>query len=349
MTASAPASPGLAAPNGMLPDLALYLEATAKQFHACIGEVTHTFNLTEPNAAVHLQYVKFDPTNGEPKFDVLARVLAQHVVRYSLSVSTRDRMLKHIGDPNEGDLAFKARDYFRKIENAGEVGELLLFFLLEAAFSAPQVVCKMELKTNSNDEVKGADGIHVRWDVDHNHLDVFLGESKLYGDVGEALTSVFDSITEFYDLGRLDEELHLVTAHFKHVNADLQDAITKFLNRGSAEDTCHVVHACLVGFDWKEYKHLLSDKREEFFRQFEDYYRKYAPTIERMLNHRFAGCKHKHVSFKFLFLPFKEVNEFRHAFYRALLGMDVPYLERKNPAKPVPAAAPAKTSDTTKS
>ncbi len=349
MSASAPnAVPAPPAPKGVLPDLAAYLEATRRQFEACIGEVTHTFNLSEPKATVHLQYVKFDATNGEPKFDLLAKVLAKHVVRFSLSVSTRDRMLKDVDDPNEGDLVFKARDYFRKIETSGEVGELLLFFLLEAAFSAPQVVCKMELKTNPKDEVKGADGVHVKWDVDDDHLDVFLGESKLYGDIGEALSSVFGSITEFYDLGRLDEELHLVTAHFKHVDADLQDAITKFLNRGSTEDTCHVVHACLVGFDWDDYKHLLGEKREEFFKEFENYYRKYAPAIEKMLNHRFAGCKHKHVSFKFLFLPFKEVNEFRRAFYRALLGADVPYLDRTKPPKPSPAGTPANASDATK-
>ncbi|MGB7158785.1 MAG: DUF1837 domain-containing protein [Tepidisphaeraceae bacterium] len=227
-----------------------------------------------------------------------------------------------------------------KIEDAGEVGELLLFFLLEAAFGAPQVVCKMELKTNPQDEVKGTDGIHVKWDVTDDHLDVFLGESKLYGDIVKALTSVFESITEFYDLGRLDEELHLVTAHFKHVGEDLQTAITRFVNRESPEGECHIVHACLIGFDWDQYALLLGDKRNEFFNQFEDYYRKYAPAIEKMLNYRFDGCKHKHVSFKFLFLPFKEVNEFRHAFYRALLGVDVPYADRTKPVKKGDATKP---------
>jgi hypothetical protein len=217
----------------------------------------------------------------------------------------------------------------------------LLFFLLEAAFGAPQVVCKMELKTNPRDEVKGMDGIHVKWDVHDDHLDVFLGESKLYGDIGKALTSVFDSITEFYDLGRLDDELHFVTAHFKHVDADLQDAIGKFVNRESPEGQCHIVHACLVGFDWDKYKLLLGTKRENFFRQFEDHYRSYAPAIERMLNHRFDGCKHKHVTFKFLFLPFRDVMEFRHVFYRALLGVDIPRVDRsKKPAEAGDATKP---------
>lgn len=329
-----PATPPL--PKGVLPDLARYLEASAQSLQACIAEVTHPFNLTEPKATVHLQYVKFDPTNGEPKFDLLAKALRRHVVRYALSTSTRRKMKKDIGDLDEGDLFVKARDYFRKLEDAGEVGELLLFFLLEAAFAAPQVACKMELKTNPGDEVKGADGLHVKWDVKDEHLDVFVGESKLYGDLGAALTSVFKSITEFYDENRLDEELHLATAHFKHVDEQLRDEIAKLINRGSPEANCHIVHACLIGFDWEEYKLLQqADKREAFFRQFEDSYRSYAPKIEKMLNYRFDGCKHKHVSFKFLFLPFKDVNEFRHAFYRELLGADVEYRERGKAAKGV--------------
>jgi len=325
--------PSQSAHKGILPVLAAYLEASSKQLQSCISECVHPFSLTEPKATVHLQYVKFDPANGEPKFDVLAKVLAKHVVRFSLSLSTREQIKKSIEDPDEGDLFLRARDYFRKIEDAGEVGELLLFFLMEAAFGAPQVVCKMELKTNSGDEVKGADGIHVKWDSNDDHLDVFLGESKLYGDISSALTSIFKSITEFYDLGRLDEELHLVTAHFKHIDKNLQDIITSFINRASPDSSCHVIHACLVGFDWSDYKLLLGDKRQEFFIQFEDHYRRYAPSIEKMLNSRFKSCTHKHVSFKFLFLPFKDVMEFRHAFYRALLGVDVPTLNRSRATK----------------
>jgi hypothetical protein len=328
MSTSVPTSPSPITPKGILPNLATYLQASAKQLKACIGEVTHTVTLTEPKATVHLQYVKFDAANGEPKFDVLAKVLAKHIVRFTLSASTRERMLHEIDDPDEGELFMKARDYFKKVENSGDVGELLLFFLLEAAFEAPQVVCKMELKTNPRDEVKGADGIHVKWDVADDHLDVFLGESKLYDSISDALTSVFTSITDFYDLDRRDEELHLVTAHFKHTDKNLQDAITTYLNRESTEGACHIIHACLVGFDWPKYRLLLGDTREEFFREFEEHYRHYAPNIQNMLNDRFAECKHKHVSFKFLFLPFRDVNEFRHAFYRILLGVDVPYVDR---------------------
>lgn len=309
--------------RGMLPDLVKYLEASRAKFQTCVAEIKHDVKLDEPKATVHLQYIQFDRTNAEPKFDLFAKVLAKHIVSYTLSVRTRNQMKASIENEDEGELFIKARDYFRKIESAGEVGELLLFFLLEAALGAPQVVCKMELKTNPKDEVKGADGIHVLWDERDGHLDVFLGESKLYADISKALSSVFESLTEFYDLGRLDEELHLVTSHFKHVDSDFQNAVLRFVNRETTDQECHIVHACLIGWNWSRYKELVTGMREEFFKQFDEHYAKYVPTIEKMLNERFAGCKHKHITFKFLFLPFRSVGEFRRAFYKELCGVDI--------------------------
>ena len=306
-------------------NLANYLEVSLKRYANCIDEIVHEVILAEaPKATVHFKYVKFDPTTGEPKFDVLAKSLAKHVVRYSLSTRTRQQMETAVDfDQVEGELFMKARDYFRKIQKSGEVGELLLFFLLEAAFQAPQVVCKMELKTNPKDEVKGTDGIHIKWDSEDGHMDVFLGESKLHQQISGALDSVFQSITDLHDTNRLDEELEMVTVHFKHLDQDLKDVVTRFINRETSESECHIIHACLVGWDWNEYRHLLTEQREEFFRKFDAYYIKYAPNIAKMLADRFKDWKYKHLTFKFLFVPFKDVGEFRRAFYKELCGVDI--------------------------
>ncbi len=68
------------APQGILPDLAQYIEASVKKFQACVTEVSHTLDVDAAKTTVHLQYVKFDPNTGEPRFDVFAKVLAKHVV-----------------------------------------------------------------------------------------------------------------------------------------------------------------------------------------------------------------------------------------------------------------------------
>lgn len=316
---------GTSGPTRYHPDLSRYIEVSLRSFDTCISEVSHSISTSAPQATIHLQYVKFDPHTGQPKFDLLAKVLANHIVRYTLSIPTREHMkqLRLAEEEDEGELARRARDYFRKLQTSGEVGELLLFFLLEAAFAAPQVVCKMELKTNSNDEVKGCDGIHVKWDPNGSHLDVYLGESKLHQSLSGAIGSVFRGLAKFYELGRLDDELHLVTAHFKHLNDDLKSTLTSYLKRETSDGRCHIIHACLIGWDWERYKLLASAKRDQVIRQFEQEYLAYAGGIQKMLDERFAKSGQAHLSFKFLFLPFLSVGEFRRQFYKVLCGVDL--------------------------
>lgn len=310
------------APN-VLPPLREYLEACERRFATCLSPLVETIRIDGSQADVTLHFVKFDQTTKEPRFSLLAKALAKHVVSFCLSARTRAAVKANSSyDDDEGELFMIARDYFRKLKDSGEVGELLLFFLLEAALEAPQVVCKMELKTNPRDEVKGADGIHVKWDERDGHLDVFLGEAKLYQDLGAAMTKALESVKDIYVRNRLDDELHLVTAHFKHLDEEFQRRVTSWVNRETTPDECHIIHSCLIGWDWDEYQRLATD-RDGLFDEFERQYRNYCSRIRELLTSRFEAYSHKHLSFHFLFIPFASVGEFRKAFYRELLGADI--------------------------
>lgn len=307
----------------LLPPLNDYLEACQRRFTACLADLDEHCEIDGANAEATFHFVKFDPTTKEPKFDVLAKALAKHVVSFCLSARSRQQIQSRPGfDDESGELFMIARDYFRKVKDAGDVGELLLFFLLESAIGAPQVVCKMELKTNPKDEVKGADGIHVRWDETDHHLDVFIGEAKLYKNIGDAMTNALNSVKELYTRNRLDEELHLVTAHFKHLDEPFQQLVTAWVNRETAEEECHIIHSCLIGWDWPQY-HRLKTERDALFEEFEEEYRKYCSNIRSLLISRFGDYSHGHLSFHFLFVPFASVGDFRLAFYRELLGVEI--------------------------
>lgn len=310
-------------PPALMPSLEQYLEACQKRFSTCISELKHPLDIDGIQAEFTLHYVKFDPTTKEPKFGLLAKALAKHIVRYCLSAKTREDVKKRPGyDEDEGELFMIARDFFRKIADSGEVGELLLFFLLEAAVGAPQVVCKMELKTNPADEVKGTDGIHVKWDAHDGHLDVYLGESKLYQDIGSAMSDALQSVQNLYVENRADAELHLVTSHFKHLDEQFQDKVTSWVNRETADSECHIIHACLIGWDWNQYDRLETD-RDALFAEFEQKYRDYTVNIGNLLKKRFDVYSHRHLSFHFLFIPFVSVGDFRRAFYDELLGVSL--------------------------
>lgn len=309
--------------SNVLPPLQNYLEASRRHYDACLSPLDESIALDGVQTDVALHYVKFDPHSNIPKFELLARSLAMHVTQYCLSAQTRKTEREKPGSlADEGELFMMARDFFRKIADSGEVGELLLFFLLEAAIGAPQVVCKMELKTNPKDEVKGADGVHVRWDHAGEHLDVYIGESKLYQDIGSAMSEAMDSIAALYMPDRLDLELRLVTTHFKHLDDELKRSVTAWVNRQSAPEECHMIHACLIGWDWPHYKLLNADPAACHAR-FETEYRKYCANIGALLKKRFDAYAYRHLSFHFLFIPFASVGDFRQAFYRALLGTTV--------------------------
>lgn len=311
-----------AAPT-ILPPLNKYLEASSKRFHNCLAPLDEPLSIDGATVDATLHYVRFDQATKEPRFGLLAKALAKHVVSFCLSARTRHLVSERADyDDDEGELFMLARDYFRKLRDSGEVGELLLFFLLEAAIGAPQVVCKMELKTNSGDEVKGADGIHIKWDEKDAHLDVYLGEAKLYQDIGAAMTKALSSVKDIYECNRLDEELHLVTAHFKHLDDDFQRRVTAWVNRETAPDECHIIHSCLIGWDWSQYKRLAAD-RDGLFNDFEKEYRSYCTNIQELLAARFKDYSHRHLSFHFLFVPFSSVGDFRNSFYRELLGVEV--------------------------
>lgn len=58
-------------------------------------------------------------------------------------------------------------------------------------------MCKMSLKTSGSMPIHGCDGIHASYDEAGDILSLFWGESKLYKDIGDALTDCFDSLKSF--------------------------------------------------------------------------------------------------------------------------------------------------------
>lgn len=131
----------------------------------------------------------------------LAEKLYEYIIDYCFSMQDR---VEPLSSQQWLALAKQARSLFRhpKItddspDKTGEAGETLLFFLMEAIIGAPQLVAKMELKTNSNDEVKGSDGIHIKWNEKDKIVDFYFGESKLYQKISSAMDSALKVLMIF--------------------------------------------------------------------------------------------------------------------------------------------------------
>ncbi|MBZ8000258.1 DUF1837 domain-containing protein [Campylobacter canadensis] len=77
----------------------------------------------------------------------------------------------------------------------GELGELILFALLEGHLKAPKILTKMSLKTSGGTYVHGSDGVHLYKKGDRYQL--IFDESKLYQNIRSAIKNAFDSIHQF--------------------------------------------------------------------------------------------------------------------------------------------------------
>jgi hypothetical protein len=76
-------------------------------------------------------------------------------------------------------LVEQARRSFTDLAKTGEGSEMLLFLLAERFLKLPQVLCKMDLKTDSRMHYHGADGVYAGI-APEGMLKLYWGESKIY-------------------------------------------------------------------------------------------------------------------------------------------------------------------------
>ena len=297
------------------------ISATKANVLKCIDSTEHTEVISGANISTKMHYLKFDG-NGKPMVDALAEYMYQHVIDYCLSARSRQAVLT----PQESTrLTKNARKLFitppmseDDPDQTGEAGELLLYLLLETMLDAPQVVAKMELKTNAKLEVNGSDGIHMAWNDQDALVDIFFGESKIYQDLGAAMTAALKSVDQFHDNDMCRHEFLMVTTHFKHANDEIKNAVKELLADGVPTDGVRINHACLIGYNWSDYKDIFSVPSSDRLKKLQETYLSDAKRIHDICSKKLAAFKNKHVRLHVFFLPFEKVQDFRDAFNKAM-------------------------------
>lgn len=198
--------------------------------------------------------------NGRPLVAQLARMLVNQIVDFCIPRSRIDEAERRFVETGSSDqfvsLNREARDLFTSLDNSGEGGELLLAVLLERLLGAPQILCKMSLKTNSEMHVHGTDGVHVKA-LGAGRLAVYWGESKLHATVSSAIGSAFESIGPFLrdeGDGASQRDLLLVRDHLDSGEPELDDMLREYFTEGHIRGTLREVRgASLVGFSLEDY------------------------------------------------------------------------------------------------
>lgn len=291
------------------------LEAQRADYDANFSHVEHEIACDEPpTATIRLHFVKTD-ASGEPRFRELARLLARYITLYCFKAERR----KDLSEQEHNEMFMQARDLFRRSENSGQVGELLIYFLLETVLSAPQALKKMPMTTNPKEERKGSDGVHLLWDEGAGVLELIFAESKIWKSFSAALADAFSSMEKFHDSRTKQHEVNAFSSGFSNLDSKLQEKVVSYIE-GENTSNCRLAQACLVGFNWEEYECLMDGRRADFIKDFENRYRAWAAEMRDSLNAKLKAFKHKHLRFEFLILPFKDVEAFRTWFQEELTG-----------------------------
>jgi hypothetical protein len=255
----------------------------------CIDKIEHNQEIDGVETEIRFHYVKFDG-NGQPMLGALAETLYDYIIHYCIASRNRDDTLT---PTQSARLTKEARKLFVHPEiteddpdQTGEAGEMLLYFLIESILDAPQVVSKMELKTNQNKEINGSDGIHMKLCEEDGVVDIYFGEAKIHQSLSGGLGSAFKSINSFHDEGMYKHEFLMVTKHFKYADEEIKNEVKKLIVRGEPGSGVRVNHACLIGYNWNEYKELMEKGSKDIESEFRQIYINDAPRVVKLLNNR---------------------------------------------------------------
>jgi hypothetical protein len=295
-------------------DLQALLEVNKNDYSNLFSTIEHDIICgTLPAASVRLHFIRHD-AGGLVPLGKVVDTLVSYITHFCFTSERR----ANLGEQARNKAFVEAKRLFRTSPTTGQPGELLVYFLIEAVLQAPQVLKKMLITTNPNDERKGSDGVHIRWAGEEDVLEVIFAEAKLHKDFSTALASAFGSMTDFHNSATKGLEINYFLNTFTLLDDEQRRVITSYVE-GENKGKCQEVHVCLIGHTWAEYECLKTADKKKFLDEFEERYLAWArKTMKPKLGAALAEFAHSHLRFEFFFLPLTSVDAFRQLFLESL-------------------------------
>lgn len=271
-----------------------------------------------------LRIFRLDISNNEFCYAGLHQFLQRNIGRYVFSRATIEQF---IADGDADAIGLKAIELLRSAENpddkgaGGELGEILLYLFLEQKLNAPKLLSKVELKTTHNQYVFGSDGVHLLG-LGENEFQLVLGESKIKGNLKEAVDKAFGSIQQVSanpsNEIRLIEK-NILSESFDENTTELIKAIivpTKRDPNISVDNAFGIFLGYSLDIDASKYSN--AEFRKAVEKKLECDIKNIAPYIEQKINKTgLSGY-----SFYFYILPFNNASKDRAAIISKLKGTD---------------------------
>lgn len=308
----------------MLPDdLVKIVSGDPEELGVHLQLVQRDVLLKDCVARLHCHCLTVDG-NGRVKPERLAEFMRNSIIDYAVPKSRLDdaraRDARFKSGSSVAALHHEAIGTFTDLANTGEGGEMLLFLLAERFLKVPQVLCKMDLKTDSHMHYHGADGVYASVNED-GLLKLFWGESKVYGDPTAAIRDCLASLAPFLvetDHEGADRERDLVLLSDK---ADLSDpeltaAFRKYFDRTSPlSNRVEYCGIALIAFDADFYpKDDAKGIGEDILKAANDEMEKWVKNVKK----RISVEKLDKFDIQFFCVPVPSADGFRASFLKAL-------------------------------
>ena len=195
--------------------------------------------------------------NGQIQLHRLAQFMRNAAADYAMPRSkvaeAKARDAKFNSTEAVAELVERAKRSFTDLATTGEGGEMLLYLLAERFLKLPQILCKMDLKTDEKMHYHGADGVYAGLTSD-GVLKLYWGESKVYATAGEAISACLKSLAPYlveheHEGAERERDLLLLSDKADLTDERLTGALRKYFDRSSPmSNRVRYCGVALVGF-----------------------------------------------------------------------------------------------------
>lgn len=252
--------------------------------------------------------------------EFMRNTVADYAIPRSQLTKAKARDAKYNSTEAVAALVEQARRSFTDLAKTGEGGEMLLFLLAERFLKLPQILCKMDLKTDPRMHYHGADGVYAGVTAD-GILKLFWGESKIYKDVGAAIRDCLGSLAPFlveaeHEDAERERDLVLLSDKADLSDPALTEALKRYFDKNSImSKRVRYCGVALIGFDATFYP---DDKVKAIAEEIASAARGGLKIWCSKTGARLKTEKLEQVEIELFCLPLPSADEFRAAFLKAM-------------------------------
>lgn len=246
--------------------------------------------------------------NGEFIYSDLADSIAENLTSYAMS----RKQLKKNKKYDSKNYRLSVKRLMDNKSNEGEFGEIALFSFLESHLKAPKIATKLELKTTSNEYVKGSDGIHLL-KIKDDEYQIIFGESKtLSSTIKGSISKAVQSIINFKNRKKnnINDEITLVQIHIdREFDKKEADIIKSLLLPTETPKHISVEHAfgIFIGHNIKIPAEIKNKNQKEFEKYIDNKILTDFEDIDKYLKETISEKKLENYKLYVYILPIEEI------------------------------------------